>query len=104
MALVSLNFSRGGISGESFGVPVEPRMIKDESGAMQVNCTGGSATVVFQGRLGTDFSWMDITDGSSAYQITSGESKIFDDLPLVPFVRTGIKSATSCTATIHLMQ
>ena len=104
MALVSLNFSRGGISGESFGAVVQPRMIKDESGALQVNCTAGSATVVFQGRLGTDFSWMDITDGSSAYQITSGESKIFDDLPLVPFVRTGIKSATSCTATIHLMQ
>lgn len=104
MALVSLNFSRGGISGESFGAVVQPRMIKDESGALQVNCTAGSATVVFQGRLGTDFSWMDITDGSSAYQVTSGESKIFDDLPLVPFVRTGIKSATSCTATIHLMQ
>lgn len=104
MALVSLNFSRGGISGESFGAVVQPRMIKDESGAMQVQCTAGSATVVLQGRLTPDFSWMDITDGSSAYQITSGESKIFDDLPLVPFVRTGIKSATSCTATIYLMQ
>ena len=104
MALVSANFARAGITGASNGVTLICQRKRDETGAVQAKCTAGTADVVFQGRLSDQFSFMDITDGSAQYSISSGEQKIFADLPILPQVRTRIENAVSATVIMYVMQ
>ena len=104
MALVSANFARAGITGTSDGVTLICQRKRDETGAVQAKCIAGTADVVFQGRLSDQFSFMDITDGSAEYSISSGQQKIFADLPILPQVRTRIENAVSATVIMYVMQ
>ena len=104
MALVSINYARAGITGSFNGATLICQRKRDETGAVQAKCTAGTADVVFQGRLSDQFSFMDITDGSAQYSISSGEQKIFADLPILPQVRTRVENASASTVIMYVMQ
>ena len=104
MALVSINYARAGITGSFNGATLICQRKRDETGAVQAKCTAGTADVVFQGRLSDQFSFMDITDGSAEYSISSGQQKIFADLPILPQVRTRVENSVSSTIIMYVMQ
>lgn len=107
MAKVSLNLQKVLQSGNANGVVLSPQRRRDEEGAVHASCAGGSCTVVVQGRLisGAGFSWMNLTDPTdSQYDMSSGDEKIFTNIPLLPKMRTRIQSATGCTIDIYFME
>ena len=93
MALVTQNiYAPRGLATNTNGPTIFTQRKRDETGAMQVRCTAGSGEVAFQGRLSDRFSFMDLTDGGAEFVFSSGDQKIFADLPILPQVRARVTS------------
>ena len=108
MAKVTLTNSGTAFTGDRTGLRILCQAVDDESGAMQVELTAGTASKVeWQGRLSNEFGWVTITDTSEnggPASLSTSTDLIMTGLPVLPQIRTRLVGASSATYTIYIME
>lgn len=108
MSKVTLTNSGTAFTGDRTGLRVLCQQTDDESGAMQVEMSAGTASKVeWQGRLSNDFGWVAITDTTAnggPASLTSSSNVVMTELPVLPQIRTRMVGAVGATYTIYIME
>lgn len=95
-------------SGSRSGVVLKPQLNRDESGALQVQMSGGTMTrVLWQARLSSDFGWVTLWSSSADGGFTSlgsGDEFIATGLPVMPYIRCRVIGALGATFNIYYME
>jgi hypothetical protein len=82
--------------------------MRDESGAMQVQLSGGTMTrVLWQARLSAEFSWITLWSSSADggfSSLTAGDEFLAVELPVMPWIRCRVVGASGASFNIYYME